>query len=111
MGLFTGKLRLTYCHHWHQGYNRVCDEYTLERARKAYEKREWYHVVVGNPKKPDLFIVPMTLTDGRSCYQVFCGKFPSRGAAEKKAAGLPRAFHEAGNRPKVFRIEEIPSRQ
>ncbi len=62
-------------------------------------------------EKPDLFIVPMTLTDGRSCYQVFCGKFPSRGAAEKKAAGLPRAFHEAGNRPKVFRIEEIPSRQ
>jgi hypothetical protein len=61
--------------------------------------------------KPDLFIVPMTLRDGRSCYQVFYGKFPSSAAAEKQAAGLPKAFHEGGNRPKAFQISEIPSRQ
>ena len=62
-------------------------------------------------EKPDLFILPITLRDGRSCYQVFYGRFPSSAAAEKRAAGLPKAFHEAGNRPKAFRTTEIPSKQ
>ncbi len=61
--------------------------------------------------KPDIFIVPMTLRDGRSCYQVFYGKFPSSATAEKQAGSLPKALHEGGNRPKAFRIAEIPSKQ
>jgi hypothetical protein len=61
--------------------------------------------------KPDIFIRPMTLRDGRTCYQVFYGKFASSAAAEKLAASLPKAFHEGGNRPKVFKISEIPSKQ
>ena len=61
--------------------------------------------------KPDIFIVPMTLRDGRSCYQVFYGKFASSATAEKQARSLPKALHEGGNRPKAFRISEIPSRQ
>ena len=61
--------------------------------------------------KPDIFIVPMTLRDGRSCYQVFYGKFPSSATAEKQAGSLPKALHEGGNRPKAFRISEIPSKQ
>ena len=61
--------------------------------------------------RPDLFVVPMTLLDGRSCYQVFYGKFPSGASAEKAAAALPKAFHEAGNRPKAFLVSELPSKQ
>ena len=61
--------------------------------------------------KPDLFVVPITLRDGRSCYQVFYGKFPSSASAEKAARSLPKAFRTAGNRPKLFRISEIPSKQ
>jgi len=61
--------------------------------------------------KPDLFILPMSLRDGRSCYQVFYGKFATSAAAEKQARELPKAFHEGGNRPKVFRLSEIPRKQ
>ena len=61
--------------------------------------------------KPDLFIVPMTLRDGRTCYQVFYGKFPSSASAEKQAGSLPKALREGGNRPKVFRLGEIPNQQ
>ena len=60
--------------------------------------------------KPDLFILPIKLRDGRTCYQVFCGRFPSQAAAEKQAKSLPGIFRE-GNRPKPFKLSEIPGKQ
>lgn len=73
---------------------------TLKRAVEAFPEG-----------KADLFVVPMVLRDGRPCYQVFYGKFPSSASAEKQARHLPRIFHEGGNRPKAFRVAEIPSKQ
>ncbi len=61
--------------------------------------------------KPDLFILPMTLRDGRTCYQVLYGNFSGKDAAEKEIKRLPPAFQGERNRPKVFRFSEIPKEQ
>jgi hypothetical protein len=61
--------------------------------------------------RPDLFLIPMKLRDGRTCYQIFYGKFASAAAAERQVATLPAPFREGGNRPKAFKIAEIPSAQ
>jgi len=61
--------------------------------------------------KPDLFLMPMTLRDGRGCYQVLYGDFPSKEAAEKEAKRLPPAFTAEGNRAKPFKYGEIPAEQ
>ena len=62
-------------------------------------------------EKPDLFLLPMTLRDGRACYQVMYGNFPSKDAAEKESKRLPPAFMAERNRPKAFRFSEIPKEQ
>jgi hypothetical protein len=61
--------------------------------------------------KPDLFLLPIKLRDGRTCYQVFYGRFPSEGAAEKRAKDLPSIFREGGNRPRPFKLTELPTKQ
>ncbi len=58
--------------------------------------------------RPDLFLRPMAMRDGRTCYQVFMGRFPSKAAAEKAVPALPAPFRSEGNRPRAFRIDEIP---
>ncbi|MFZ1376714.1 MAG: DUF4388 domain-containing protein [Geothrix sp.] len=60
---------------------------------------------------PDLFLVPMTMRDGRTCYQVFLGAFGSEAAAKAAAKKLPPPFLAEGNRPKPFRVAQIPDRQ
>ncbi|MDR3682222.1 MAG: hypothetical protein P4L11_00730 [Geothrix sp.] len=60
---------------------------------------------------PDLFLVPMTLRDGRTCYQVFFGSFGSEAAAREAARKLPSPFLAEGNRPKPYRVSQIPDRQ
>ncbi len=60
---------------------------------------------------PDVFIVPMTMRDGRTCYQVFIGSFGSEAAAKAAANKLPPPFLAEGNRPKPFRVAQIPDRQ
>jgi septal ring-binding cell division protein DamX len=60
---------------------------------------------------PDLFLVPMTMRDGRTCYQVFLGAFGSEAAAKDAARKLPPPFLAEGNRPKPFRVAQIPDRQ
>ncbi|MDE3033449.1 MAG: hypothetical protein KGI56_07275, partial [Acidobacteriota bacterium] len=62
-------------------------------------------------RDPDLFLLPMTLRDGRTCYQVFLGSYPSEARALRAARRLPAPFHTEGNRPKPFRVSEIPRRQ
>ena len=60
---------------------------------------------------PDLFILPMTMRGGRTCYQVFLGGYDSEAAAQAAARRLPAPFSAGGNRPKPFRVDEIPARQ
>ncbi|WP_257304361.1 DUF4388 domain-containing protein [Geothrix campi] len=62
-------------------------------------------------RDPDLFILPMAMRDGRTCYQVFLGAYESESAAQAAARRLPSAFMTAGNHPKPFRVDQIPSRQ
>nr|WP_320131617.1 hypothetical protein [uncultured Holophaga sp.] len=61
--------------------------------------------------KADLFVRPMVLRDGRGCFQIFLGSFPSAAAAEKEVSRLPAAFRQGGNKPKPFRLDNIPERQ
>ncbi len=60
---------------------------------------------------PDLFLMPMTMRDGRTCYQIFFGSFGSEAAAKDAARKLPAPFLAEGNRPKPFRVVQIPDRQ
>jgi len=60
---------------------------------------------------PDLFVVPITMRNGRTCYQVFLGAFGSEAAAKAAAKKLPSPFLAEGNRPKPFRAAQIPDRQ
>ena len=60
---------------------------------------------------PDLFLIPMAMRDGRTCYQVFLGSFGSEAAAKAAAKKLPPPFLAEGNRPKPYRVSQIPDRQ
>ncbi|WLT30091.1 DUF4388 domain-containing protein [Geothrix sp. PMB-07] len=60
---------------------------------------------------PDLFLVPMVMRDGRTCYQIFFGSYGSEAAARAAAKKLPPPFLAEGNRPKPFRAAQIPDRQ
>lgn len=60
---------------------------------------------------PDLFLVGMSMRDGRTCYQVFAGSYGSEAAAKAAAKRLPAPFLAEGNRPKPFRVAQIPDRQ
>lgn len=61
--------------------------------------------------QPDLWIVPMRMRDGKDCYQVMLGDFPNEHAADQAAKKLPAAFHAPGNRPKAFRLDQLPDKQ
>jgi len=78
----------------------ACQPDTVKRAVELFAGEE-----------PDLFVRPMVLRDGRGCYQVFLGQFPSAAAAEKQILRLPAAFRNEGNRPKPYRLDSIPDRQ
>jgi septal ring-binding cell division protein DamX len=86
--------------HWTLRLEIACQPETVKRAVAFFED-----------SKPDLFILPMRLRDGRNCYQVFFGNFPSEAAAEQQAKRLPAAFKAGGNKPKAFCFSDIPSRQ
>jgi hypothetical protein len=75
----------------------ACQGETLQKAARMLEA-----------KQPDLFLRPMAMRDGRTCYQVFMGHFASKAAAEKAIPGLPAPFHAGGNKPRAFRVDEIP---
>jgi len=60
---------------------------------------------------PDLFLIPMAMRDGRTCYQIFFGSFGSEAAAREAARKLPPPFLAEGNRPKPYRVSQIPDRQ
>ena len=61
-------------------------------------------------RKPDLFIMPITLKGGQTAYQLFLGDYASKAEAEKAAKGVPGFFLEGGQRPKTFPVNGLPSR-
>ncbi|MBI4913498.1 MAG: hypothetical protein HY823_12225 [Acidobacteria bacterium] len=73
----------------------ACQKETLQKAAGLLEGR-----------KADLFLRPLKMRDGRTCYQVFLGHYSSRAAAEKVVPGLPSAFRS--DPPRAFQIAEIP---
>lgn len=78
----------------------ACQTDTLQKAVGFFPERD-----------PDLWVLPLGLRDGRGCYQLFMGSFPTRSAAERQIDRLPSAFRAGGNRPRPFRADEISERQ
>lgn len=78
----------------------ACQTDTLRKAVGLFHERD-----------PDLWVLPLTLRDGRGCYQLFLGVYVSQAAAERRIASLPNAFRAGGNRPRPFRIDELSERQ
>ncbi|HEY3399098.1 MAG TPA: DUF4388 domain-containing protein [Geothrix sp.] len=78
----------------------ACQGDTIQRAVGLLKGRD-----------PDVFILPMAMRDGRTCYQVFLGSYGSEAAAKAAAKRLPPPFLAEGNRPKPFRVAQIPARQ
>ncbi len=78
----------------------ACQPETLRRAVGLFEDA-----------KPDLWVLPLALRDGRGCFQVFAGHYPNRAAAEKAIRKLPAPFRSEGNRPKPFKIGDIEIKQ
>lgn len=59
----------------------------------------------------DLFVMPIAMKNGQTCNQLFVGSYASKGEAEGQIPRLPKQFREGGNKPRVFQVAEIPSRQ
>ena len=78
----------------------ACQGSTVQRAAELFKERD-----------PDFFILPMAMRDGRTCYQVFLGHWGSEAAAKAASKKLPGLFLAEGNRPKPFRVGQIPDRQ
>lgn len=78
----------------------ACQPETLRRAVSLFED-----------PKPDLWVLPLALRDGRGCFQVFEGHYANRAMAEKAIRKLPAAFRAEGNRPKPFKIGDIAVKQ
>ncbi|WP_243286027.1 DUF4388 domain-containing protein [Geothrix terrae] len=62
-------------------------------------------------QNPDLFLLPMTMRNGRTCHQIFLGTYESEATALAAARRLPPPFLAEGNRPKPFKVDQIPNRQ
>jgi hypothetical protein len=62
-------------------------------------------------REPELLLLPFTMRDGRTCYQVLLGGFPDARKAEVGLRSLPAEFRAGGNRPLVFRVGELSRKQ
>ncbi len=78
----------------------ACQVETLKRAVDLF----------GTPD-PDVWVAPLSLRDGRGCYQLFFSHFPNRESADAASRKIPAAFRTEGNRPKPFKVGEIAVRQ
>jgi len=74
----------------------ACQGETIQRVPELFKDRQ-----------PDLFLRPITFKDGRICYQVLLGRFPTQQAAEKQMKLLPASFLAERSRPKLFRFSEL----
>jgi len=78
----------------------ACQGDTIQRLVGIFKGRD-----------PDIFLLPIAMRDGRVCYQVLYGRFPTQLAADKQLKHLPASFLADRNRPKKFRFSELPKIQ
>lgn len=74
----------------------ACQGDTIQRLMSQFKGQD-----------PDVYLLPITLRDGRACYQVLYGNFPNLKAAQKAVPRLPRALHADRDQPKIFRIADL----
>jgi septal ring-binding cell division protein DamX len=86
--------------HWTLRLEIACQGDTIRRLVEIFKGKE-----------PDIFLMPISLLDGRVCYQVLYGRFATQAAAEKQLKRLPPSFLAGRNRPRAFRFFEIPKVQ
>jgi hypothetical protein len=81
--------------HWTLRLEIACQTDTIQRVPQVFAGQQ-----------PDLFLLPMPMRDGRTCYQVFIGRFATQAAALAEIKRLPAAFR--ADRPKAMRLADIP---
>ena len=86
--------------HWTLRLEIACQGDTIRRLVEIFKG-----------KGPDIFLLPIGMRDGRVCYQVLYGRFPTQAVAEKQLKHLPASFLADRNRPKIFRFSDIPKLQ
>ncbi|MDR3670459.1 MAG: hypothetical protein P4L36_06430 [Holophaga sp.] len=86
--------------HWTLRLEIACQGETIQRLVGIFHGHE-----------PDIFLLPIAMRDGRVCYQVLYGRFPTQAAADKQLKRLPASFLADRNRPKKFRFAELPKVQ
>jgi hypothetical protein len=74
----------------------ACQGDTIRRVAEIFKGQE-----------PDIFLLPMAMRDGRTCYQVLYGRFPSEQAALTQVKRLPASFLADRNRPKPFKFSDL----
>lgn len=74
----------------------ACEKATILRLMDLFKGHE-----------PDVFLLPITLRDGRACYQVLYGHFPNAKAARQAVPRLPHALQADRIQPKIFQIAEL----
>lgn len=62
------------------------------------------------PGKPDLFIAPLQLRDGKSMNQLFLGDYGTRVEAERALRTVPTYFQKDRLRPFPIQVSDIPAR-
>jgi hypothetical protein len=88
-------LQETPASHWTLRLEIACQTDTIQRVPEVFK---------GKPA--DLFLLPMPMRDGRTCYQVFFGRYASQQAAIAEVKNLPGAFRQ--DHPKAMRLGDIP---
>jgi len=86
--------------HWTLRLEIACQGDTIRRLVEIFKG-----------KGPDIYLLPIAMRDGRVCYQVLYGRFPTQAAAERQLKHLPASFLADRNRPKIFRFSDIPKLQ
>jgi septal ring-binding cell division protein DamX len=86
--------------HWTLRLEVACQTDTLAKA-----------VDLLKPQHPDLFLLPLSMKDGKTCTQVYLGDFGSEAEARQAVASLPAPFQAKDARPRPYQVSAIPDKQ
>ncbi len=92
------RIRVTASGHWTLRLEIANLPSTLKAAVEAY-----------GTARPDLFIAPIKLRNGKTAYQLFLGDYASKVEADQAAQRVPAFFREGGQKPLPMPVAEIPS--
>lgn len=87
-------------HRWTLRLEVACMGSTVQNATSLLDQKE-----------PDLWLIPIRMRDGKTCYQVLLGDYANKTAAEAAAKRLPKLFKTPGNRPRAFKLSDLPDKQ